>query len=432
MLLDYISEPNNPEYNFSLALHYDNIGQTASALSFYLRTAERTDDNLLKYECLIRGSMCFNKQGTRKFTVKGMLQHAIAIMPKRPEAYYMLSVHYEKQENNEGKWFDSYMMASIGLEVSDFSDTKMFRTETEYREKYQMIFQKANTAWWCGLCEESKNMFLDLQNNYDMDEYHINEVHNNLVKLNAFTTEKIFEYNKSKMKDLKVKFKGVESIEKNFSESYQDMFVLTMLDGKRNGTYLEIGAGNTFYGNNTALLEQSFDWTGVSLDVVPEFVEAFGKERKNPCLLKDATTVDYDKFLTGLGFDNVIDYLQIDCDPAEISLKVLYSMPLEKFKFRVITFEHDYYADKSKNVKDMSRKFLNSYGYELIASDISPDDSNRPYEDWWVHPDLVDSEMLSNMKATYINMSDLIKGKKQNRPLFSSAKKAEDFMMGKC
>ena len=91
LLHNFIQTPDDPEINFSLGLYYDNIGQTAAALSFYLRTAERSSDDLLKYECLIRGSMCFDKQGTRKFTVKGLLQHAVALQPKRPEGYYLLS-----------------------------------------------------------------------------------------------------------------------------------------------------------------------------------------------------------------------------------------------------------------------------------------------------------------------------------------------------
>ena len=69
MLKAYIKEPNNPISNWNLALHYDDIGQTATAVSFYLRTAERTEDDLIKYEALIKAAHCFEKQGTRRFTV---------------------------------------------------------------------------------------------------------------------------------------------------------------------------------------------------------------------------------------------------------------------------------------------------------------------------------------------------------------------------
>jgi hypothetical protein len=34
------SDSTNPEINFNIALEYEKIGQTASAISFYLRAAE--------------------------------------------------------------------------------------------------------------------------------------------------------------------------------------------------------------------------------------------------------------------------------------------------------------------------------------------------------------------------------------------------------
>lgn len=154
LLISFIHNPNNSENNFLLALYYHSIGQTASALSYYLRTAERTDDKLFQYECLIKASMCFDEQGCRSSTVKGLLQHAVSILPKRPEAYYLLSRFYEK-ENDIKSWKDSYMIASIGEQVSDFN-CKSLRTEINYPGKYGILFQKAVASWWCGLCDESE------------------------------------------------------------------------------------------------------------------------------------------------------------------------------------------------------------------------------------------------------------------------------------
>jgi len=191
------------------------------------------------------------------------------------------------------------------------------------------------------------------------------------------------------------------------------MFVLTMLNGKKNGKYLEIGAGAPFYGSNTALLEQKFDWTGVAIDFSEEFVAAHGKERKNLCVLRDATLINYDKFLSGLDFPNTIDYLQIDCDPSETSYKVLTSIPFEKYKFAVITYEHDDYSDTTSSYKERARKYLKNYGYVLVVSDIAPDEW-RNYEDWWVHPDLVDPSIISLMT----NVND-------------KTKNAKSYMLGK-
>lgn len=182
LLIKYVYDPENAENNFSLAYLYDRIGQTASALSYYLRTAERTDDDLLKYESLIRGSMCFERQGTRNFTVKGLLQHAIAILPTRPEAYYLLSRHYSR-EQKDGSWNDSYLIASIGEKVCA-SDLPELMTEVDY-PSYGILLQKALSSWWCGLCEESRDLFLDLYHNHKMSDEHKQICIENLEKMNV-------------------------------------------------------------------------------------------------------------------------------------------------------------------------------------------------------------------------------------------------------
>ena len=397
MLKTFVENPNDPENNFALALYYDEIGQTASAVSYYLRTAERTSDTSLKYECLIKSAACFEKQGTRKFTVKGLLQQAVALQPKRPEGYYFLSLFYETQNNNEGKWFDAYTISSIGLEVADFENIGGLRTNLQFPGKYALLFQKAHVAWWCGLCEESKNIFMDLHTNYEMNEMLTQLVYNNLLNLNAFVTKKISNYKKNKHTQLNFKFKNSDKIETNYSEAYQDMFVLAMHNGKHYGTYLEIGAGDAFYGNNSFLLEHNFGWKGVSFDIDENFVKKFNNERANPCILSDARYVDFTKVLKDNGFTDTIDYLQIDCDPPEVSFQVLQSIPFDKVKFGVITFEHDHYTNPKSDVREKAREYIQSHGYRLVSGNISPDD-NRPYEDWFAHPDLIDSNIFDTMK----------------------------------
>lgn len=396
LLQNFAFKPNEPENNFKLAVYYDDIGQTASAVSYYIRTAERTEDDLLKYESLLKAAMCFERQGTRKFTVKGLLQQAVSTQPKRPEGYYLLSKFYEHNVGNEGRWLDSYTAASIGLQVADFDNLTPLRTKVDYPGKYGLLFQKAVVGWNCGLCEESKNIFMDLHTNYEMLNIFATAVYNNLLNMNAFSSKTLTLYDKSKYDKVKFKFDGLENVAQNYSEAYQDMFVLSLYNGKKHGTYVEIGSGHPTYGNNTYLLEKDFGWAGVSFDISEEFVKEHNIQRSHYCLLKDATTVDYEKFLKGLNFGNKIDYLQIDVDPAEISYKVLLSMPFESIKFGVITFEHDHYSDPKSGVREKARRFLESYGYKLVVDNISPDD-NRPYEDWFVHPDIISSEIIDKI-----------------------------------
>jgi hypothetical protein len=195
---------------------------------------------------------------------------------------------------------------------------------------------------------------------------------------------------------LKHKFPGAETIKGNYAQTFQDMFILTMLDGKRNGTYLEIGAADPFKGSNTALLEQ-WGWKGASVEILEHEVEKFKQQRNNPIYLQDATQIDYDDFISNLGLGDTFDYLQVDCEPPSTTFDILKMIPLEKYKFAVITFEHDYYADITKLYRDESRAYLESKGYELVVSNISPND-NCPYEDWWVHPDLVDRKIIDRVK----------------------------------
>jgi len=407
LLTDYIQDADNPEKNFALAVRYHDLGQTASAVSFYLRAAERTHDDLLKYECLVRASMCFDSQGSRGLSVRGLLQHAMSICPKRPEAYYLLSRYYERDAGSHPhtdpsveEWFHGYTFASVGLQVCDF-DAPPLRTQIDFPGRYGLLFEKGVCAWWCGLCNESKDIMVDLYHNWtDANEVHRNAIIRNLDHLQVDPNEptslnrpSLNQYKKDDGDKFSFLFLNQEKIYKNYSEAYQDIFVLGVLNGKQNGTYLEIGAGDPTYGSNTFLLEKNFDWTGIGLDIEPQFVEWHRQYRKNKVLQKNAIDIDYLSLLAEIGRNGTVDYLQIDCDPPEISYEVLKKIPFDVWKFAVITYEHDYYCDETKTYRDKSREYLRSKGYVLVAPNISPDD-DRSYEDWWVHPELVDQATI--------------------------------------
>ena len=167
MMNAYIGDPSNEYNNYILALWYDNIGQTAYAISYYIRSAERSDIPLYQYECLIRAALCFQK----------------SIMPKRPEAYFLLARYHERESTVES-WVNCYTYASMALEVCDF-DCGTLRTWVEYPGYFGMLFEKAVSGWWVGLCEESKNNFIELYQNHPLDETHKSAVVNNLKFMKA-------------------------------------------------------------------------------------------------------------------------------------------------------------------------------------------------------------------------------------------------------
>ena len=208
-------------------------------------------------------------------------------------------------------------------------------------------------------------------------------------------------YDDSLYERLRVKFPGVTKIEKNYSQAYQDMFVLTMLNGKREGRYVEIGCAGPGDGNNTTLLEQTFDWSGISIDIEQRWVDAFNAVRKNKAVQADATKVDYNELLQDY---EDWDYLQLDCDPPIITFQILLRIPFEKHRFAVITFEHDHYLSEDSMIRKKSREYLNSLGYVLCVADIGCNRYNS-FEDWWIHPMLVDQQILARM----IDVSDRVK-----------------------
>ena len=399
LLINYINDPENAVNNFYLAFYYHSIGQTASAVSYYLRTAERSDSKTMQYQCLLSAAKCFESQGTRKYTVKSLLQNALSILPKRPEAYYLLSKFYRiKEEYN-----DAYLIASIGEKVAEKNPNPL-DLDLGYSGFYSILMEKAESAYSCGLCDESRKLFFKIKNEYvqEMGEEDKKYLQNKLSSLGAHgSTYQFRTYEKKDFSELRYKFKGSEYIEKNHSQVFQDIFILSMLDGKRNGTYLEIGGGYAYHKNNTALLESDFGWKGVSIEFNEHCVNDYKTHRPNTNILHtNALFLNYSKLLKEyFGSETIIDYLQLDIEPSANTYEALLSIPFDEYKFRVITYEHDHYVDVSGIYRDKSREYLTKMGYELVVSNIAEDDES-PFEDWWVHPDLVNRNIINIMKST--------------------------------
>jgi hypothetical protein len=201
-------------------------------------------------------------------------------------------------------------------------------------------------------------------------------------------------YNPSLRDSLKVQFAHVENIQQNFSNLNQDMFVLSVLNGKQNGTYLEIGGELPIRGNNTYLLESMYKWRGVSIEIDEKYQQGWSKFRKNKIYFQDALTTDYTDILTQANIGPVIDYLSCDIEPQELTLQALTTIDHAAYRFRVITFEHDHYnGGQGPRVRDDSRAFLSNLGYRLLVGDASHQ-GNR-VEDWWVDPNLVDRDTMN-------------------------------------
>jgi hypothetical protein len=180
----------------------------------------------------------------------------------------------------------------------------------------------------------------------------------------------------------------------SYSQSGQESFVVGILDNLLNGFYLEIGAFHSKELSNTFLLESRFGWKGLAIEIVKKRSKEYNRNRENPCIRADATQLDYSELFLIHNVPRIIDYLQVDIEPATNSLTALKALPISTNQFRVITFEHDIYADSQNlGIQEMAFVFLQSHGYHRVAKNVK--NSGLSYEDWYIHPELIHKKFTS-------------------------------------
>ena len=175
----------------------------------------------------------------------------------------------------------------------------------------------------------------------------------------------------------------------------QEDFLIKILKGKKEGYYVELGAFHSSNGSNTYLLEKEYDWKGVSFEINDEWRKEFQENRSNPCM-GDALDFNYISYFEENNFPKQIDYLQVDIDAGYdylgrpvgnpyLTLHGLLAIPLNQYRFSVITFEHDsnmYWRNTA--MRDAQREILDSFGYSLVVRQM--------HEDWWVDPNVIGLE----------------------------------------
>jgi hypothetical protein len=200
--------------------------------------------------------------------------------------------------------------------------------------------------------------------------------------------------------------KAIRDNIKKYSQAYQDIFAMKMLKYKRDGFFVDIGANHPFICNNTAILTQNFNWRGLLVEYDRQFEEHY-KTRNNICyIINDASTINYEDVFKQIQAPQIIDYLSIDLEAENRStlntLENMYISVFNNYKFGVVTFEHDSYRGNFYDTKEKSRKIFDDKGYVLLFRDVRVffDGQYRTFEDWYVHPDIIDNEYISKLITT--------------------------------
>jgi FkbM family methyltransferase len=204
-----------------------------------------------------------------------------------------------------------------------------------------------------------------------------------------------------------------EILDKSKSQLRQDLFVLHILNNKKDGYFVEFGGANGINLSNSYLLETQFNWNGIiaepgknwhhdlfnnrkciietrciwnksgeklifnetndmELSTIDKFSNsdshAFARETGNKYIVDTISLLDL------LDFHNApkeIDYLSIDTEGSE--LEILNAFDFKKYKIKIITCEHNYTTNRDKIFS-----LLISNGYERKYQSISN------FDDWYV------------------------------------------------
>lgn len=183
-----------------------------------------------------------------------------------------------------------------------------------------------------------------------------------------------------------------------YGQAAQDLFVLNALNYKTNGFFLEIGSNDPIKISNTYKLETSYGWKGIMVERDSKFLNSYKTTRPNSYpIIADACTIDYAAAFKQYGAPANIDYLQIDLEVTNGStitvLNNLNKQVMDNYKFAVVTFETDIYRGDYFNTQQLSRDIFEKRGYIRLFSDVNT------FEDWYVHPDLVDIDYINSVKS---------------------------------
>jgi hypothetical protein len=146
------------------------------------------------------------------------------------------------------------------------------------------------------------------------------------------------------------------------------------------------------------------------VEYVHDFEHLYKSQRVScDYIINDARNIPYKQFLDENHYPKNIDYLQIDLDVDNKStldtLELFDQTVFDTYKFATITFEHDIYRGDYFHTQQKSREIFLRRGYVLVFANVSVfwQGAYCPYEDWYVHPDLVDMKYIQSIVMSNYN-----------------------------
>lgn len=205
----------------------------------------------------------------------------------------------------------------------------------------------------------------------------------------------------------------VNNMDKAYAQSFQDLLVLFLLEEKRDGYFVEVGASGGITSSNTFLLENRYGWRGIVAEparcwhqelnrnrtcaidyrcvwsesgkmlhfnetMEPQFstVEGLGALDSHAKKRQDGKryaveTISLRDLLRSHDAPVRIDYLSVDTEGSEFA--ILDSFFPSHHDIRIITVEHNY-----TNWRSRIHTLLTSHGYKRLFEELSM------WDDWYI------------------------------------------------
>lgn len=156
---------------------------------------------------------------------------------------------------------------------------------------------------------------------------------------------------------------------RRFGQLDQDLIVLAYLNGKKHGTFVDIGCGPPCYLSNTARLEKEHNWSGIAIDIKKENDCWTWNDRPNTkMIVGDATLLNYQELFNQYFAGIDIDFLSLDLEPPPLTFQVLKLLPWSEWRPKIIAYEVDAYRDADCLANESeTQKFMIDMGYSLRA-----------------------------------------------------------------
>ena len=208
-----------------------------------------------------------------------------------------------------------------------------------------------------------------------------------------------------------------------YSQIGQDQWVNSILNGKKDGYFIELGACDGLIYSNTLYFEKYLNWNGICIEPNNNYYNDLNKNRKchishdlvfshenievdfslcdavsgiidenigpftqkKEVIKKKTTTLT--KILNEFNAPNIIDYLSLDVEGQEYN--ILKTFNFEKYKFRCITVEHNA-PHVGPQQQMLIRNLLESEGYKFIkGNDDILNWKHDSIDDFYVFPELI-------------------------------------------